>query len=114
MIRLSKSNAVDLTKDKMALQRLKEAAEKAKIELSAVQETSINLPYITVGSGGPMHLDMRLSRAKLEQMMSPLVERSMDSVRKALSDAKKSPKEIDEVALVGRSTRVPLVQDTVK
>jgi molecular chaperone DnaK len=109
-----KSNGVDLRNDKMALQRLKEAGEKAKIELSAVQETSINLPYITVGSGGPMHMDMRLSRAKLEQMMAPLVERSMDSVRKALADAKKSPKEIDEVVLVGGSTRVPMVQDTVK
>jgi molecular chaperone DnaK len=109
-----KSNAVDLRNDKMALQRLKEAAEKAKIELSAVQETGINLPYITVGAGGPMHLDMRLSRSKLEQMIAPLVERSMDSVRKALADAKKSPKEIDEVVLVGGSTRVPLVQETVK
>jgi molecular chaperone DnaK len=109
-----KSNAVDLRNDKMALQRLKEAAEKAKIELSSVQETGINLPYITVGAGGPMHLDMRLSRSKLEQMISPLVERSMDSVRKALADAKKSPKEIDEVVLVGGSTRVPLVQETVK
>jgi molecular chaperone DnaK len=109
-----KSNAVDLRNDKMALQRLKEAAEKAKIELSSVQETSINLPYITVGAGGPMHLDMRLSRAKLEQMISPLVERSMEPVRKALADAKKSPKEIDEVVLVGGSTRIPLVQETVK
>jgi molecular chaperone DnaK len=98
----------------MALQRLKEAGEKAKIELSSVQETSINLPYITVGAGGPMHLDMRMSRAKLEQMIAPLVERSMDAVRKALADAKKSPKEIDEVVLVGGSTRVPLVQETVK
>ncbi|MCL2448154.1 MAG: molecular chaperone DnaK, partial [Polyangiaceae bacterium] len=109
-----KSNAVDLRNDKMALQRLKEAAEKAKIELSSVQETSINLPYITVGAGGPMHLDMRISRAKLEQMISPLVERSMEPVRKALADAKKSPKEIDEVVLVGGSTRIPLVQETVK
>jgi molecular chaperone DnaK len=109
-----KSNAVDLRNDKMALQRLKEAAEKAKIELSSVQETGINLPYITVGSGGPMHLDMRLSRAKLEQMITPLVERSMEPLRKALADAKKSPKEIDEVVLVGGSTRIPLVQETVK
>jgi molecular chaperone DnaK len=109
-----KSNGVDLRNDKMALQRLKEAAEKAKIELSAVQETSINLPYITVAAAGPMHLDMRISRAKLEQMIAPLVERSMDAVRKALTDAKKSPKEIDEVVLVGGSTRVPLVQETVK
>ncbi len=109
-----KTSGVDSRKDKMALQRLKEAAEKAKIELSSVQETSINLPYITVGAGGPVHLDMRLSRAKLEQMMAPLVERSMEPVRKALADAKKSPKDIDEVVLVGGSTRIPLVQETVK
>jgi molecular chaperone DnaK len=109
-----KSNGVDLRNDKMALQRLKEAAEKAKIELSSVQETSINLPYVTVGAAGPMHLDMRLSRAKLEQMIAPLVERSMEPVRKALSDAKKNPKDIDEVVLVGGSTRVPMVQETVK
>jgi molecular chaperone DnaK len=109
-----KSNGVDLRNDKMALQRLKEAAEKAKIELSSVQETSINLPYITVGAAGPMHLDMRMSRAKLEQMIAPLVERSMDALRKALADAKKTPKEIDEIVLVGGSTRVPLVQETVK
>ena len=109
-----KSNGVDLRNDKMALQRLKEASEKAKIELSSVQETGINLPYITVGVGGPMHLDMRLSRAKLEQMIAPLVERSMEPVRKALADAKKNPKDIDEVVLVGGSTRIPLVQETVK
>ncbi len=109
-----KSNAVDLKNDKMALQRLKEAAEKAKIELSSVQETGINLPYITVGASGPMHLDMRLSRSKLEQMITPLVERSMEPVRKALADAKKQPKDIVEVVLVGGSTRIPLVQETVK
>ena len=109
-----KSSGVDLHNDKMALQRLKEAAEKAKIELSNVQETGINLPYVTVGSGGPMHLDMRLSRAKLEQMIAPLVERSMEPVRKALADAKKNPKDIDEVVLVGGSTRIPMVQETVK
>jgi molecular chaperone DnaK len=109
-----KQNGVDLKNDKMALQRLKEAGEKAKIELSNVQETGINLPYVTVGSGGPMHLDMRLSRAKLEQMITPLVERSMEPVRKALADAKKSPKDIDEIVLVGGSTRIPLVQETVK
>jgi len=109
-----KSSGVDLHNDKMALQRLKEAAEKAKIELSSVQETGINLPYVTVGSGGPMHLDMRLSRAKLEQMIGPYVERSMEPVRKALADAKKQPKDIDEVVLVGGSTRIPLVQETVK
>src|SRR5271170_2963131 len=109
-----KTNGVDLRNDKMALQRLKEASEKAKIELSSVQETGINLPYVTVGVGGPMHLDMRLSRAKLEQMIAPLVERSMEPVRKALQDAKKAPKDINEVVLVGGSTRIPLVQETVK
>src|SRR6185369_8867241 len=96
-----KSSVMHLGKDKMALQRLKEAAEKAKIELSSVQETGINLPFITVGSGGPVHLDMRLSRSKLEQMMAPLVERSMEPVKKALQDAKKQPKDIAEVILVG-------------
>ena len=109
-----KANGVDLHNDKMALQRLKEAAEKAKIELSSVQETGINLPYVTVGTGGPMHLDMRLSRAKFEQMITPFVERSMEPVRKAMSDAKKSPKEINEVVLVGGSTRIPMVQEAVK
>ncbi len=109
-----KSNAIDLGKDKMALQRLKEAAEKAKIELSSVQETGINLPFITVGPSGPVHLDMRMSRSKLEQMMAPLIERSMEPVKKALADAKKTPKDIQEVVLVGGSTRIPLVQETVK
>src|SRR5271170_5337055 len=109
-----KANGVDLRNDKMALQRLKEAAEKAKIELSSVQETGINLPYVTVGTSGPMHLDMRLSRAKLEQMIAPLVERSMEPVRKAMADAKKSAKDIDEVVLVGGSTRIPMVQEAVK
>jgi molecular chaperone DnaK len=109
-----KQQGIDLSKDKMALQRLKEAAEKAKIELSSVQETSINLPFITVGPGGPVHLDMRLSRAKLEQMMMPLIERTMEPVKKALEDAKKTPKDIAEVVLVGGSTRIPLVKETVK
>jgi len=109
-----KGQGIDLAKDKMALQRLKEAAEKAKIELSSVQETSINLPFITVGPGGPVHLDMRLSRSKLEQMMGPLVERSMEPTKKALQDAKKSAKDIAEVVLVGGSTRIPMVKETVK
>jgi molecular chaperone DnaK len=109
-----KSSGIDVSKDKMALQRLKEAAEKAKIELSSVQETSINLPFLTVGPGGPVHLDMRLSRAKFEQMITPLVERSMEPVKKALQDAKKSPKDIHEIVLVGGSTRVPLVKETVR
>jgi molecular chaperone DnaK len=109
-----KTSGIDVGKDKMALQRLKEAAEKAKIELSSVQETSINLPFLTVGPGGPVHMDMRLSRAKFEQMIQPLVERSMEPVKKALSDAKKQPKDIAEVILVGGSTRVPMIKETVK
>jgi molecular chaperone DnaK len=109
-----KSTGIDVSSDKMALQRLKEAGEKAKIELSSVQETSINLPFLTMSSSGPVHLDMRLSRAKLEQMMQPLIERSMEPVRQALKDAKKSPEQIDEVVMVGGSTRIPLVQETVK
>ncbi|MFO0665289.1 MAG: molecular chaperone DnaK [Polyangiaceae bacterium] len=109
-----KSSGLDISKDKMALQRLKEGAEKAKIELSSVQETTINLPFITVGPGGPVHLDQRLSRAKLEQMIAPLVERSMDPVKKALADSKKTAAQIDAVLLVGGSTRIPLVKETVK
>ncbi len=109
-----KAQGIDLAKDKMALQRLKEAAEKAKIELSSVQETGINLPFITVGPGGPVHLDMRLSRSKLEQMMGQLIERTMEPTKKALQDSKKSAKDIAEVVLVGGSTRIPLVKETVK
>ncbi|MFO0677086.1 MAG: molecular chaperone DnaK [Polyangiaceae bacterium] len=109
-----KSSGIDVTNDKMAIQRLREAAEKAKIELSSVQETTINLPYLTVGPGGPVHLDLRLSRSKLEQMITPLVERSMEPVKKALQDAKKTPGDINEVVFVGGSTRIPLVKETVK
>src|SRR6202034_4352422 len=108
-----KSSGIDVSKDKMALQRLREAAEKAKIELSSVQETAINLPFLTVGHAGPVHLDLRLSRSKLEQMMGGLVERTMEPVRKALQDAKKQPKDIVEVVLVGGSTRVPMVKAAV-
>ena len=102
-------------KDKMALQRLKEAAEKAKIELSSVQETSINLPFLTVGPGGPVHLDMRLSRAKLEQMIGA-ARRALDGAGHARRSPtrRSSPKDIDEVVLVGGSTRIPLVKETVK
>src|SRR5580692_2214944 len=109
-----KTSGIDVSKDKMALQRLREAAEKAKIELSSVQETAINLPFLTVGPGGPVHLDLRLSRSKLEQMMTPLIERSMEPVRKALQDGKKQPKDIVEVVLVGGTTRIPMVKETVK
>ncbi|MEO7110765.1 MAG: molecular chaperone DnaK [Polyangiaceae bacterium] len=109
-----KTSGIDVSKDKMALQRLRESAEKAKIELSSIQETSINLPFLTVGPGGPVHLDLKLSRSKLEQMMTPLIERTMEPVRKALADSKKSVKDIVEVVLVGGSTRAPLVKETVK
>src|SRR5450432_3051781 len=88
-----KTSGIDVSKDKMALQRLKEAAEKAKIELSSMQETGINLPFLTVGHAGPVHLDLRLSRSKLEQMMMPLIERTMEPVKKALADSKRSVKD---------------------
>jgi molecular chaperone DnaK len=108
-----KTSGIDVSRDKMALQRLRESAERAKIELSSTQETSINLPFLTVGPGGPVHLDLRLSRAKLEQMMEPLIERTMAPVRQALADSKKTVKDIVEVVLVGGSTRIPLVKQSV-
>jgi molecular chaperone DnaK len=109
-----KTDAVDLSKDRMALQRLKEAAEKAKIELSTVLETDINLPFITADQSGPKHLQMKLSRAKFEQLVDDLLQRSMEPVRKALADAGLKPADIDEVVLVGGSTRVPKIQQLVK
>jgi molecular chaperone DnaK len=109
-----KTSGIDVSKDKMAIQRLREAAEKAKIELSSTQETSINLPFLTVGAGGPVHLDLRLSRAKLEQMIAPHIARTMEPVKKALADSKKSVKDIVEVILVGGSTRIPAVKESVK
>ena len=108
-----KDTGIDVGKDKMVIQRLKDAAEQAKIELSSKQETTINLPFLTADASGPKHLQKTLTRAKLEQMIRPLIERSMEPVRKALSDAKKSPSDIDEIVLVGGSTRIPLVQETV-
>jgi molecular chaperone DnaK len=105
---------VDVSKDKIAVQRLKEAAEKAKIELSSVMETEVNLPFLTADASGPRHLQARLSRARLEQLMGDLVERSIDPCRRALADAKKQASQIDEVVLVGGSTRIPLVQEKVK
>src|SRR5215468_5433428 len=109
-----KDTGIDVSNDKMVVQRLKDAAEQAKIELSNVQETTINLPFLTADASGPKHLQKQLTRAKLEQMIRPLVDRTMEPVRKALADAKKSPQQIDEVVLVGGSTRIPLVQETVK
>lgn len=109
-----KDQGIDLRNDKMALQRLKEAAEKAKIELSSAQETEINLPFITADQTGPKHLQVRLSRAKFEQMVEDLVKRSIEPCRKALEDSGLKASEIDEVVLVGGSTRVPAIQKAVK
>jgi molecular chaperone DnaK len=108
-----KDTGIDVSKDKMVIQRLKDASEQAKIELSSKVETTINLPFLTADASGPKHLQKQLTRSKLEQMMRPLIERSMEPVRRALDDAKKKPNEIDEVVLVGGSTRIPLVQETV-
>jgi len=108
-----KEHGIDLGKDKMALQRLKEAAEKAKIELSQMMETEINLPFITAGASGPIHMQQKLTRMRLEQLMSDLLERSMKPVKQALEDAKMSPNDIQEVVLVGGSTRIPKVQQLV-
>lgn len=108
-----KENNVDLRKDPQALQRLKESAEKAKIELSSSQEAQINQPFITQGAEGPLHLTMTLSRAKLEQIVDDLVQKTLTPVEKALADAKKSKSEIDEVVLVGGMTRMPKIVETV-
>jgi len=105
---------IDLSKDPMALQRLKEAAEKAKCELSTTAETSINLPFVTADANGPKHLVMNLTRAKFEQLVDDLIERTVGPCKKALSDAGLQASEIDEVILVGGSTRSPKVQETVK
>lgn len=109
-----KENGIDLRKDRMALQRLKEAAEKAKCELSSTMESEINLPFITADSSGPRHLTTKLTRAKLEQLVGDLVESTKGPVLNALKDAKLSPKDIDEVVLVGGQTRMPMVQKIVK
>ncbi|MFL7871040.1 MAG: molecular chaperone DnaK, partial [Anaerolineales bacterium] len=109
-----KENNMDLRQDRQALQRLKEAAEKAKIELSSMGQTEINLPYITADSTGPKHLVMNLTRAKLEQLTGDLIERSMGPVQQALNDASLKPSDIDEVVLVGGMTRMPAVQEAVK
>ncbi|OGC84914.1 MAG: molecular chaperone DnaK [candidate division Zixibacteria bacterium RBG_16_43_9] len=109
-----KQEGIDLSRDPMALQRLKEAGEKAKMELSSTLETTINLPFITADANGPKHLNMTLSRAKLEQLVDDLIERTIEPVRKALTDAKLSADQIDEVVLVGGMTRMPKVQETVR
>jgi molecular chaperone DnaK len=109
-----KQEGIDLRKDPMALQRLKEGCEKAKIELSNVMETTINLPFITADQSGPKHLQMTMTRTKFEQLVTPLVEKTRQPVLDALKDAKLGPTQIDEVVLVGGSTRVPMVQRLVK
>ncbi|RFB77955.1 molecular chaperone DnaK [Methylovirgula sp. 4M-Z18] len=109
-----KEQGIDLTKDKLALQRLKEAAEKAKIELSSSTQTEINLPYITADASGPKHLTLKLTRAKFEALVDDLIQRTVDPCRKALKDAGLSAGEIDEVVLVGGMTRMPKVQEVVK
>lgn len=109
-----KQNGVDLKKDKMALQRMKEAAEKAKIELSSVMSTSINLPFITATAQGPLHLDLTLTRAKFNELTYDLVEATIGPTRQAIKDAGLDVKKIDKVLLVGGSTRIPAVQDAIK
>jgi molecular chaperone DnaK len=109
-----KSDGIDLSKDRMALQRLKEAAEKAKMELSTVMETDINLPFITADATGPKHMQMRLSRSKFEQLVDDLLQKTVGPTKQALTDAGVDPRKIDEVVLVGGSTRIPKVQQIVK
>src|SRR6188768_2134872 len=109
-----KDQGIDLSKDKMALQRLKEAAEKAKQELSTTMETEINLPFVTADASGPKHLALKLTRSKLEQLVGDLLERSMGPVQQCLKDAGVEPKDIDEVVLVGGQTRMPRIQQLVK
>jgi molecular chaperone DnaK len=109
-----KDQGIDVSKDKMVLQRLREAAEKAKIELSQVVETEINVPFLTADASGPRHLQIKLSRAKLEQMIDDLIQRTIDPTKKAMADAGKKVSEIAEVVLVGGSTRIPKVQQVVE
>ena len=109
-----KDQGIDLKNDRMALQRLKEAAERAKIELSSSQETEINLPFVTADASGPKHLVIKLTRAKFEQLVDDLVTRSIEPCKKALADAGVSARDINEVVLVGGMTRMPKVMERVK
>ncbi|MDR1320600.1 MAG: molecular chaperone DnaK [Gracilibacteraceae bacterium] len=109
-----KTNGVDLAKDRMALQRLKEAAEKAKIELSGVTQTSVDLPFITMSADGPLHLQLNVTRAKFDELTADLVEKTMEPTRKAMADSKLSFNEIDQIILVGGSTRIPAVQEAIR
>ena len=109
-----KESGIDLRSDRLALQRLKEAAEKAKIELSSAMQTEVNLPFITADASGPKHLTMKITRAKLEALVDELIQRTIAPVKQALKDAGVSANQIDEVILVGGMTRMPKVQDVVK
>ena len=109
-----KENGIDLSQDKMAMQRLKDAAEKAKIDLSGVSQAQISLPFITAGEAGPLHLEMTLTRAKFDELTNELVERTMIPVRKALEDADLTAQDVDKIILVGGSTRIPAVQEAIK
>ena len=109
-----KENSIDLSQDKMAAQRLKEAAEKAKIELSSMTQTNINLPFITADASGPKHLDLTLSRAQFDQMSRDLVERTMEPTKKAMADADLTGSDIDKIILVGGSSRIPAVQEAIR
>jgi molecular chaperone DnaK len=114
VVEYKKEQGIDLGKDRQALQRLKEAAEKAKIELSSVMETEINLPFVTADASGPKHLQMKLSRSKFEQLTEDLLERTRAPFNQALKDAGLKPNQIDEIVLVGGATRMPMVQELVK
>lgn len=109
-----KESGIDVSRDKMVMQRLKEAAEKAKIELSNVKETEISLPFLTADASGPKHMSLKLSRAKLEQLLEPAIKKTLDPVKQALADAKLKVTDINEIVLVGGSTRIPMVQEMVK
>ncbi|HOB35109.1 MAG TPA: molecular chaperone DnaK, partial [Bacillota bacterium] len=109
-----KDTGIDLSKDKTAMQRLKEAAEKAKIELSSTLQTNISLPFISADENGPQHLDINLTRAKFEELTADLVEATMGPLRQALKDAKLTPEQVDKIILVGGSTRIPAVQEAIK
>ena len=110
----NKAHGIDLRKDRQALQRLKEAAEKAKIELSSMLETEVNLPFITADASGPQHLQIKITRAKLEQISAPLVQRCRGPFQAALRDAKRTPQDLDELVLVGGATRMPMIQQLVR
>lgn len=109
-----KESGIDLSNDRMAIQRIREAAEKAKIELSSTTQTDINLPFITADASGPKHINTKLLRSQFESLVAPLVQRTVDPCRKALSDAGLKASEINEVILVGGMTRMPRVSETVK